>query len=105
MIIQINTEKVLLLKDKHKNPSIQIIEYGRTNNLNGYYVFDTILVKGLKSTRFLKVKFENGEVDNKSKEYVFFDTKLLNKINHQIFIEIKDLKNFLFPSEIKKISS
>ncbi|MDJ1091325.1 hypothetical protein QNJ39_06920 [Macrococcus caseolyticus] len=105
MFIKVNNEEVILLMDKHRNPSSQIKEYGLDNKLNGFYIFDTILVKGLRSTRFLKIYFSDGEVDKTKKEYITFSEEHLKIINKQIFKKVNDLSKFLLPREIQKISS
>ncbi|PKE16741.1 type II toxin-antitoxin system RnlB family antitoxin [Macrococcoides caseolyticum] len=105
MFIKVNENEVILLMDKHRNPSSQIKEYGLEKKLNGYYIFDTILVKGLRSNRFLKIYFSDGKVDNERKRYITFNEEQLHDINKQVFESVHDLTYFLLPREIQKISS
>lgn len=102
-IINSFTPKIIVLMDRYKQPSTQIKEISLTNNLDGLYVFDTGLVKGLKSTRFVTTNVQNGIVDPTQFQYKNYNINEINRINSIIKHSVPHLSDYLLKKEIETI--
>lgn len=90
---------IIILQDTSSQPSIQIQKYGVENNVTGTLIFDTVLVKGLRSTRFIEVEFKNGMIQNKT--YITLNPILTTKVNKTV-LQSEKASN-LTNTELKKL--